>query len=242
MSTPKDKDLNVYRCPSCGAPSDPRAALCAYCKSPLHPTRCSWCFAWVDDRVKDCGGCGAESAPEPDGRELSCPHCRTVPLHARALKKTRLASCGSCGGVWTDQESFKTICAERADESAYLGEGAALPRPKTADPLRSPVQYRPCPSCGELMNRINFAGCSGVILDMCKHGVWFDAEEMKAIVAFIKGGGLDLARKREREGLELERRRLERAKADREAVHVPGQTRADIEVIFAAKSIVKFFS
>lgn len=62
------------------------------------------------------------------------------------------------------------------------------------------------------MNRFNFAGCSGVILDSCRpHGVWFDPEELRGIVAFIRGGGLDVAREKERSALELERRRIERA-------------------------------
>jgi Zn-finger nucleic acid-binding protein len=72
--------------------------------------------------------------------------------------------------------------------------------------------YRPCPKCGELMNRFNFANCSGVILDACKpHGVWFDADELRRIVSFIRGGGLDMARSRERHELTLERQRLEKA-------------------------------
>lgn len=62
------------------------------------------------------------------------------------------------------------------------------------------------------MNRFNFAGCSGVILDACKpHGVWLDADELRRIVAFIRGGGLDMARAKEKRGLELERRRLQQA-------------------------------
>lgn len=61
------------------------------------------------------------------------------------------------------------------------------------------------------MNRFNFADCSGVVLDACKpHGVWFDPDELRRIVAFIRGGGLDMARTREREKLELERRRAAR--------------------------------
>ncbi|MDE2511394.1 MAG: hypothetical protein KGL74_09750, partial [Elusimicrobia bacterium] len=64
-------------------------------------------------------------------------------------------------------------------------------------------------ACGELMNRFNFAGCSGVILDACKpHGVWFDADELRSIVAFIRDGGMDEAREHELRDLELERARL----------------------------------
>lgn len=64
------------------------------------------------------------------------------------------------------------------------------------------------------MNRFNFANCSGVVLDSCRpHGVWFDPDELRRIVEFIRGGGLDMARDKERLSLELERRRLAQAAA-----------------------------
>jgi Zn-finger nucleic acid-binding protein len=56
------------------------------------------------------------------------------------------------------------------------------------------------------MNRNNFARSSGVIVDICKqHGVWFDAEELPGIIEFIRRGGLD--RQREKEKLELKEQR-----------------------------------
>lgn len=59
------------------------------------------------------------------------------------------------------------------------------------------------------MNRINFARCSGVIVDICKgHGSWFDRDELTRIVEFIRAGGLDAARAREKTALEEERRQL----------------------------------
>ena len=99
-----------------------------------------------------------------------------------------------------------------------MGKGSVLPRPPQMDPTQQEIFYRPCPVCADLMNRFNFAGCSGVILDACKpHGVWFDADELRRIVEFIRGGGLDVARGLEKDSLEDERRRLERAGADAQA-------------------------
>ena len=55
-----------------------------------------------------------------------------------------------------------------------------------------------CPECGKLMNRKNFSGCSGVVLDWCReHGSWFDRNELQQIVAFIRNGGLHKARELE---------------------------------------------
>lgn len=59
------------------------------------------------------------------------------------------------------------------------------------------------------MNRINFARCSGVIVDICKgHGTWFDRDELSRIVEFIRGGGLEASRTREKAEIQEERRRL----------------------------------
>jgi hypothetical protein len=61
------------------------------------------------------------------------------------------------------------------------------------------------------MNRFNFAHLSGVIVDVCKgHGIWFDADELRRIVEFIRGGGLVRAREHERLELERERQRVQR--------------------------------
>jgi Zn-finger nucleic acid-binding protein len=65
------------------------------------------------------------------------------------------------------------------------------------------------------MNRVNFARCSGVVVDVCKpHGTWFDADELQRILAFVAGGGIDRARAREKEELEAERRKLREAQRE----------------------------
>ncbi|MDE2510217.1 MAG: zinc ribbon domain-containing protein, partial [Elusimicrobia bacterium] len=148
----------VYRCPSCGAPADPKAAACAYCRAPLSPVRCPWCFAWIDAKTRGCATCGAVAlaAPAEEG-PLKCPSCAArPPLSTRELGGARLAGCAVCGGVWADTASFKLLCEDRAAQAAYLGPGSALPRPAPTDPSRMEIRYRPCAACGELMNRFNF--------------------------------------------------------------------------------------
>ena len=57
-----------------------------------------------------------------------------------------------------------------------------------------PVQYAPCPQCQTLMNRLNFAHTSGIIVDVCTpHGTWFDADELRRVVEFVARGGLEAA-------------------------------------------------
>jgi hypothetical protein len=48
-----------------------------------------------------------------------------------------------------------------------------------------------------------------VIVDVCKgHGTWFDREELSRIVEFIRDGGLEVSRQKEKAHIVEERRRL----------------------------------
>jgi Zn-finger nucleic acid-binding protein len=76
--------------------------------------------------------------------------------------------------------------------------------------LEQHIHYIPCPVCGGLMNRVQFANCSHVIVNVCnQHGTWFDRDELRRIVEFIQSGGLVEARAREIADLERERREAE---------------------------------
>lgn len=204
------KEAGILRCPSCGAATAPKDAACAHCASPLHPVRCPWCFDWTYAESKDCLRCRSAAVPAAAGDSpLECPSCETADFSVRSSGGARLAACGACAGVWADVDSFKRLCEDREARAAYLGEGSPLGNPDAADdPSRSAIRYRRCPVCGEFMNRFNFAGRSGVILDACKpHGVWFDPDELRRIVNFIGRGGLHASRERTlRELKEAERR------------------------------------
>ena len=77
------------------------------------------------------------------------------------------------------------------------------PKSNRSAPVKNQRLYIPCPECGKLMNRRNFAGCSGIIVDGCKdHGTWFDREELKHTVEFIRTGGLKKSREQEKSRLE----------------------------------------
>ncbi len=120
---------------------------------------------------------------------------------------TAVRECEQCLGLWLDVPSFEKLCADREQQSVVLG--TASPAPTHAVRETSKVHYVPCPECSQLMNRINFARCAGVIVDVCKgHGTWFDRDELSRIVEFIRGGGLEASRSREKEEIKEERRRL----------------------------------
>jgi len=131
---------------------------------------------------------------------------------------TSVRECERCMGLWLDVASFEKLCADREQQSVVLGTASRAPTHAVGE--SSKVKYVPCPECLQLMNRINFARCSGVIVDICKgHGTWFDRDELSRIVEFIRGGGLEASRVREKAEIKEERRRLweEQVAKDRHA-------------------------
>ena len=123
-----------------------------------------------------------------------------------ALGPNTVCECPKCEGLWVDTASLARICAEREQQAATLG---LVQPPQPATGAIDPVRYVPCPVCHQLMNRVNFAHCSNVIVDVCKaHGTWFDCNELRRVVEFIQSGGLESARQRELAELEARRREI----------------------------------
>lgn len=173
---------------------------------------CPSCFAQIFRGSKHCSFCGAAAvrALLDDGKPRSCPRCRAG-LTPVAVGAAAVAECLRCGGLWVDVASFGRICADREQQAAVLGTASPPPVPQGHDAPPRPQGYLPCPECTRLMNRVNFARCSGVIVDICKgHGTWFDHEELRRIVEFIRAGGLERSRERLKEEVEEERRALRR--------------------------------
>ncbi|MGH7180265.1 MAG: zf-TFIIB domain-containing protein, partial [Tepidisphaeraceae bacterium] len=112
--------------------------------------------------------------------------------------------------------------------------------------LEGDWRYRPCPQCGQMMNRINFAGGSGIVLDICKpHGIWFDHDELRKIIEFIREGGLDRAREVEKQKLSEQRRQLDSDKRTKtpEGIYMASSHDADVVGAFSlvARALRDFF-
>lgn len=193
---------------------------------------------------KHCPRCGARAAvPEVKSSEKrKCPRCQ-VEMSFLEIGATDVRECEQCLGLWLDVQSFEKLCADREQQSAVLG--TASPAPTNAVRETSKVKYVPCPECSQLMNRINFARCSGVIVDLCKgHGTWFDRDELSRIVEFIRGGGLEASRAREKAEIKEERRRLweEQVAKDRQQSRLGLKLDDDHRLtgIASARSLLKF--
>jgi Zn-finger nucleic acid-binding protein len=197
----------TLNCPNCGAASSTDAPLCQFCGSKLATIACPKCFAMMFIGSRHCQRCGAAAAvPEvKDSKPRKCPRCKTAMISV-TIGATSMLECEKCFGLWLDVGSFEKVCADREQQSAVLGMAAHAPSAATAT---SKVNYVPCPECSQLMNRMNFARCSGVIVDICKqHGTWFDRDELNRIVEFISDGGLNTARAKERMAIAEEREQL----------------------------------
>jgi Zn-finger nucleic acid-binding protein len=171
--------------------------LCEFCGTRLKTVACPSCFGLMFVGNKFCGHCGAK-AVEPElitnEKAGNCPRCK-LNLGLLEIGEATFRECEKCGGLWANVQTFEMVCADNERQSTvlgFLGENKRL----TGEPVK--ISYVPCPDCGQLMNRNNFARSSGIIIDLCKqHGVWFDAEELPKIIEFIRKGGMEHARQRE---------------------------------------------
>ncbi len=207
-------EATTLNCPMCGASVASDAPQCRFCEARLATVACPSCFAMMFIGSKHCARCGAAAATTPDvtNTEKSCPRCKGE-MQIKSLGGQTLLECPACLGFWLSVSAFESICADREQQSAVLG-AASFANPATP-PFGEKVRYIPCPQCRQLMNRANFARCSGVIIDLCKkHGIWFDRNELSRIIEFIRDGGLDVARAKEKAQLEEQRRQLEQLKRE----------------------------
>lgn len=133
-------------------------------------------------------------------------------MNAVAIGGTNLKECPKCEGLWVDAAALEQICSDRERQAAVLGMAIPVTSPASVD-LEQNIRYLPCPVCRKLMNRVNFAHCSHVVVDVCaQHGTWFDRDELRRIVEFIRAGGLEEAREREVSELEAKQRELRTAR------------------------------
>lgn len=167
-----------------------------------------------------CYRCGALTQHTHDTIEGEpCPRCDER-MHHKQLGQAQISECTGCGGLWIDSAAFERICADRERQAAVIA--TELPPPMPISQADSDRFYLYCPHCKGMMNRTNFAGHSGIVIDICKrHGIWFDRDELRRIIEFIRAGGMDAARQRSVEKLQREQAKLERMRSEPSEIHQP---------------------
>jgi len=124
---------------------------------------------------------------------MACPVCGPERhLGNRRIGDVAVLECDRCAGLWLGTEPFKRL-AERASREAFQID--RLVTSDRAEPAESGQsagkgwRYRKCPVCQKMMHRRNYGRSSGVIIDACRdHGIWFDADELPRILAWIRSG------------------------------------------------------
>jgi Zn-finger nucleic acid-binding protein len=205
----------TLHCESCGAAVSTESPVCGHCGARLAVIACPTCFGMMSRGMKFCPHCGTAGAEwQSAGVEMRCPACDR-PLLRGSVGETTLHECEKCFGLWLDTVTLERVCRD-AERQAVLLDAASAARAGANLPLQR-VRYLRCPVCHELMHRTNFAGSSGVVMDVCReHGHWFEINELQRIVQFIRAGGMDRARERQKAELAEERRRWERAQRERD--------------------------
>lgn len=200
----------VLRCPSCGAAALEGDRACAHCGSLLSTRRCATCFALSPRDAERCVRCGAllpADVLKPGSG--SCPDCRQ-PLVSRLAGVVGFSECARCGALFFGREAFDAVAKDAATRERARALDQVPPGAAAAEPG---FHYRPCPVCRKLMNRSNYGGGSGVIVDVCgPHGVFLDRGELTKIVDFIERGGWERVKKREQQRMEEEISALESRK------------------------------
>ena len=159
---------------------------------------CTRCGNEVDD-TSHCPVCAANRASKRpvrrDGGEPFCPQCE-LPLEAQDWDGVPAHICGQCNGVLfpgsgLERTLDKLRSAEPDPQSAVAVFQKLLRRA-----LPPAVRYKPCPVCNVSMTRRNYAGTSGIILDICpQHGTWIEQRAFGDLSEFV-GSGADKIKKR----------------------------------------------
>jgi len=218
---PKVHDAKLVRCGSCGG-SRGDGLNCEFCNARFSTidkgwgSMCPGCFCRLPNDAAFCVDCGIKINPQKLDAvrsDMPCPRC-TAPLQKRTLEGLGIFECAGCAGLWLPADTFECICKNKEAMTA-VARGAGMTgakRMRFEMSSEEKVKYIPCPACKSLMNRRNFGGISGVIMDTCRHcGVWLDDKELGLIVRFIDAGGMDKSRdaeKRHREHTEKMRTKV----------------------------------
>lgn len=180
-------------CPVCTsgrAPRRPRAAKLTLCRK---------CGNEVP-AGSECPICAAGRAPRkprPQTTEPTCPLCEQV-LEEQDWDGVAVLLCADCNGCFFRGNGLERMLDKLRTEAGEptLATVLAEFRDRHRCSIPKAVRYKPCPICGLSMTRRNYAGVSGVIIDICTHGTWTDQAAFGELTDFVSRGGDLLSRRR----------------------------------------------
>ena len=138
---------------------------------------------------------------ERSGKILHCPKCGDT-LVETWHRNVNVDYCVKCNGVWVDHIEERSLL-DMTPQGFTIDELKQLRKIYEAVSTVDDSGYVPCPICEQLMQRRNWGGYSGVIVDRClTHGTWYDAGELEKIQNYIDLGGIEYE-KYKRDDLEI---------------------------------------
>ncbi len=239
-SAPSPVHVAPLRCGNCGGSFQEGDASCPWCSAGIaleargRSRVCAHCATRAPVGAGWCPSCGerlGEQALAPRAESAPCPACAGA-LREREVGAHRLTECAGCGGLWLAASVLDELCT--AAERAGIAAGTSAFPGRAQAPHVERVVYRGCPACGELMNRRNHGGGSGVVVDVCRpHGVWLDTFELERVLGWVRAGGAERERQRRTERL----RRVESRQPSTSPLPLEGPVRTDsldlVEALFA---------
>lgn len=166
----------MAKCSSCSAPLAPNSNRCRYCNIrndiDLHREHPYTISTNKSDRI--------------------CPHCdkalQTIKLDLK--KPLYIERCKDCFGLFFDLGEIDTLLESSVSNIFDINIELIKNINKERYQKKKKFSYIKCPVCQVLMNRVNYAHKSGVVIDQCKkHGIWADNGEIMHLMEWKKAGG-----------------------------------------------------
>jgi Zn-finger nucleic acid-binding protein len=170
-------------CSSCGAPLPAKSLVCPFCS-----TRNA-----VDLRGLSVSTGKAPAAPR------ACPECRAgmESLNVGRRERFFIEMCPRCHGLFFDLNELHALLDD-AVVPTYEIDYPLLAKVQEESPAPRRAAYVPCPDCAKLMNKVQFAPRSGVVIDRCRdHGIWLEGGELRRLMEWKKAGGQVMEQRRQ---------------------------------------------
>ena len=164
--------------------------------------KCKSCSAPLPANINRCVYCNVRNDIDLHGRHSYtiktkhfnriCPNCdkvlQTIDLNAKI--PIQIERCKTCFGLFFDpgevEELLESSVSNVFDPNFKLIQNIN----KDRYPNNKKIKYVKCPVCRVLMNRVNYAYRSGVVIDQCiKHGVWVNSGGIAHLLEWKKAGG-----------------------------------------------------
>jgi Zn-finger nucleic acid-binding protein len=182
-------------------------AKCTTCSAPLpaNTNRCNFCNTRsdVDLHAK------LPYKTERLASERICPNCEQA-LQTVSLKMAEpllIDRCPTCFGLFFDKGEIETVLQNSVSNIAGINLEHIDNINKDRFRKHQNIRYVKCPECQILMDRVNFARRSGVVIDHCiRHGIWLDSGELTHLMEWKKAGGQLLHEEHKKE-MEKQRQR-----------------------------------